>query len=464
MSVLERGGGAAVMLAAPKSGSGKTLITISLLKALCNRGKNAAAFKCGPDYIDPLFHEKILGVPSKNLDLFFTDEIVTRNLFENGVRKLKADFSVIEGVMGLYDGLGGYLEEASSYHLAKVLNVPVVLIVDTKGMGRSVLAEIVGFLALDRYHLIKGIILNNISVGLYENIKTQIEKELNVQVLGYFPNQKDLHLESRYLGLKLPSEIEDIQKMVGTAAVQLENTVDVDEIIRMGLSGSEEIVGTDPDYIYSGDKVRIGIAKDDAFCFYYSDNLKLLENYGAELIEFSPLKDHQLPDNLDGLILSGGYPELFAKELAENVTMKYSIRKFIQEGGPSLAECGGFMYLHNSITTQNGNSFEMCGVIDGDSSYTGKLVRFGYVTLSEKGGDFFSGNIKGHEFHYFDSTANGTDCMAVKPVSGRSWECSWVGKNHWWGFTHLYYPSNPEFAETFVNKCRTWKKEREKSK
>ena len=193
-----------IMLAAPKSGSGKTLITCALLRALSLRGLKVRAFKCGPDYIDPMFHQRVLGVPSRNLDLFFTGEDETRALF---LQDSDFDISVIEGVMGLYDGLAGTREEASSYHLASVLKTPIILIINARGMGRSMLAEIAGFLSMDREKLIKGVILNQVSRSIYESMAPIIEQELGIKAYGYYPTQKDLELESRYLGLKLPGEI-----------------------------------------------------------------------------------------------------------------------------------------------------------------------------------------------------------------------------------------------------------------
>lgn len=452
-----------IVIAAPKSGSGKTLITISLMKALSLSGKKVSAFKCGPDYIDPMFHKKILNLPSKNLDLFFCNENQIKNIFlENN----ESDISVIEGVMGLYDGLGGFTQEASTYDLAKVLEAPVILVIDAKGMGYSILAEVLGFKSLDKYNLIKGIILNNLSSMIYEGVKKNIEEKTGIKVLGYFPTQKELKLESRYLGLKLPDEISDIQKMTELAASELVKNVNINEIEKLADNAPELF----PDNISLTDnseftdnnnlkKTRIAVAKDEAFCFYYDDNLKLLEKLGAELVYFSPLKNQNIPENVSGIILGGGYPELFAKELSGNSSMKASIKNAIEQGMPSLAECGGFMYLHESVKLQDGTEYKMAGVIKGTCEFKNKLVRFGYIDITEKNNYFIkSGKIKGHEFHYFDSTNNGTDCLAQKPVTNRNWDCAHVSENHWWGFAHLYYLSNIDFAKSFVEKCRGYKK------
>ncbi|SHO44224.1 cobyrinate a,c-diamide synthase [Anaerocolumna xylanovorans] len=441
-----------IMIAATGSGSGKTLLTCALLQVMADMGKRTAAFKCGPDYIDPMFHEKVIGVPSKNLDTFFTDENTTRYLLLEGAKE--KDISIIEGVMGLYDGLGGIKEEASSYHLARATKTPVILAIDAHGMGRSVIPLISGFLQYDTQHLIKGVLLNGITGMFYELIKPEIEKQLPVTVLGYFPRQKDVKLESRHLGLKMPGEIEGLKEEVKRLAAVMAGAVDIRKIVTIAREAddlkAEEIV------ISPGStKVRIGIAKDEAFCFYYEDNLRLLQKYNAELVFFSPLWDKELPKNLQGIILGGGYPELYAKPLAENEGMKESIKAAISQGMPSIAECGGFLYLHETLKNAEGEVFPMVGAVKGTCHYTGKLVRFGYIEITAGTESYLGENtkIRGHEFHYFDSTDNGASCVAQKPVTERNWQCVHAGKNHWWGFPHLYYYSNTEYVSRFLERA-----------
>jgi len=489
-----------IVISAPKSGSGKTLVSVSMMKAFSMLGKKVSAFKCGPDYIDPMFHKKILKVPSKNLDLFFTDENATKDIFLSGN---VAEISVIEGVMGLYDGLGGTEEAASTYALARALKSPVILVIDARGMARSVLAEIAGFLSMDAEKLIRGVILNNISSSLFKVLKPLIEKNLRVKALGFFPHQDEIKIESRYLGLKLPDEIKSIEENVEKAAEKLKKSADLEEILRIAESAPEldfsesyektkcnekteilkgqtigetqtnrtnEISGTgrtdeirrDSSKSESlqnpGKKARIAVAKDEAFCFYYDDNLRLLEKFGAELVFFSPLHDEKLPENVSGLVLGGGYPEMFAEQLEKNEQMRNSVKNAVENEMPSLAECGGFIYLHKNLVDRNKKSFKMAGVIDADTFWAGKLVRFGYVSIREKNPLFLKKNpeIKGHEFHYFDSGKNGSDCEETKPVGGKMFEAGFVGENHWWGFAHLYYASNPEFAKNFVEACKKW--------
>lgn len=446
-----------IMVAAAGSGSGKTLLTCALLQVMVDRGKRTAAFKCGPDYIDPMFHEKIIGVPSKNLDTFFTDEETTRYLFLEGAGD--KDISVIEGVMGLYDGLGGITEEASSYHLARATKTPVILVIDAQGMGRSVIPLISGFLQYDRDHLIQGILLNGITGMFYELIRPQIEKELPITVLGYFPRQKDIKLDSRHLGLKLPGEIEGLREEIKRLAAVMADTVDMKKVWSIAL-GADELEAKEIIFPERTEKVRIGIARDEAFCFYYEDNLRLLQKHNAELVYFSPLWDKELPKNLQGIILGGGYPELYAGPLAENKGMKESIKGALQAGMPSIAECGGFMYLHENLMNLEGEAFRMVGMIKGSCYYTGKLVRFGYIELAVNTESYLKENtkIRGHEFHYFDSTDNGASCLAQKPVTERNWQCVHAGKNHWWGFPHLYYYSNTEYVSRFLERAREYEK------
>lgn len=482
------------MIAAPKSGSGKTMITCALLQLLKDSGKNVLSYKCGPDYIDPMFHKKVLGVPSKNLDTFFTDEKTTVQLFLD--KRADGDFAVLEGVMGLYDGLGGIYEQGSSYHLAKVTQTPIILVVDAKGMGKSVLALIAGFLQYDMHHLIKGVLLNRMSKGYYDIIKPLIEKELSVKVVGYFPEQKDIGLSSRHLGLVMPDELSDVKKQLNETADRLKKTIDMDLFIdiaeaadEIGDSGSADedkrqtLKNAEPMRIQDqNNTVNIAVAMDEAFCFYYEDNLKLLEKCGAKLQYFSPIHDTKLPEDCDAMLLGGGYPELYAKELSKNVSMLNAIKKAFIAGMPTVAECGGFMYLHtyirnicddtdeqnkadvqNKADIQNDmNKSKLVGALDGGCHFKGKLVRFGYIELAEKHSNFLPPNekIKAHEFHYYDSTDNGADCIATKPATGRSYDCVISHDNYWLGFPHLYYPSNPHFAESLVRKAYEYRRKK----
>ena len=456
-----------IMIAAIKSGSGKTTITCGLLEAIKQRGHAVTAFKCGPDYIDPMFHRKVIGVASHNLDTFFSDDEQIRELYAK--EGADNEIAVIEGVMGLFDGLGGIRQEGSSYHLAKVLQIPIILVIDAHGMGRTVVPVLAGIKDYDEANLIKGVVLNNTSEAFAKTIAGIIEEEVKIPVVGYVPKLRDIKIESRYLGLRLPEEIEGIKEQLAEFAGQLEQTVNVDKLLEIAESVDKVGVsnrGSQCDNQSSANKynqsspdndtkIHIAVAMDEAFNFYYDENLQMLKEYGAELVYFSPIHDRCLPDSINGILLGGGYPELKAEELSSNISMRESIKKAIQSNIPSIAECGGFMYLHDSIRLEDGSVYPMVGVINAESSYAGKLVRFGYVEINEKRSLFLKEDrcIKGHEFHYFDSTDNGKDAVATKPVTGKNWECVHAGVNHWWGYPHLYYPSNPDFVEHFINVC-----------
>lgn len=453
-----------IMIAAPKSGSGKTLITCALLGALKKQNIDVMAFKCGPDYIDPMFHRTVQNIPAENLDTFFSGEELTRQLFLESAAE--HEMAVMEGVMGLFDGLGGVREEGSAYHLAKVTETPIILVMDVHGMGKTMIPLIQGILQYDLEHFVKGIILNRINKNFYETMKPLLEKEISVPVLGCFPNRKEIHLESRHLGLKLPEEIAGLKEQLDMAANQFVEDIDMEQFLKIASEANELEMVKQSEHRISLDvknksEITLAVARDEAFCFYYEANIREFVKRGIQIQYFSPLHDSHLPQGISGILLGGGYPELYGEALSSNVTMKEDIRRAIEKGMPSLAECGGFMYLHNSITDMDKKNWPMVGIIDGDISYQGKLVRFGYVKIEEKEAAFLENDkcIKGHEFHYYDSTKNGECCTAVKPVSGHSWSCIYEGAEYFWGFPHLYYPSAPQFVDRFVEQMRKYQGE-----
>lgn len=451
--------GARIMIAAPQSGSGKTLITCALLQALKEKNYYLESFKCGPDYIDPMFHKTVLGISSRNLDPFFTEDSINRMLLAKG--QDSRDLAVIEGVMGLYDGLGGIREEASSYALAKATNTPIILTVNARGMGRSLLALLSGFLQYDTAHLIKGVILNQTPSSFASVLSKEIEETFHIPVVASFPVRDDVRIESRHLGLVMPYELEDIQSRLKIASQVLCENANIEQILEIAKSAPqlEYDVKSDIKQKLTEKTIRIGVARDEAFCFYYEDNLDLLKSLGAKLIFFSPLHDDTLPKDLDGILFGGGYPELYLKELEENESMRNSVKSAIENKMPSLAECGGFMYLHDTIFDSEKKPYKMAGVIHACCIKKERLVRFGYLTLNSKTDSFLQKGetIRGHEFHYYDSEDNGECAIAKKPVGTRSWECVHAGSDHWWGFAHLSYYSNPKFAEKFAEACRSYK-------
>lgn len=443
-----------ILLAAGASGSGKTLITCGLLQALVNRNLTVASFKCGPDYIDPMFHSRVIGAKSANLDTFFTSPEITRYLLSENAAN--CEIAVMEGVMGYYDGVAGTTTQASAYDLASVTDTPAILIVNSKGMSMSLAAYIKGFAEYRKDSHIKGVILNQMSPMLYPRMKELLEKETGLSVLGYVPKVEDCVIESRHLGLVLPDEIPQLRERLQKLARILEDTLEIDEILKLA-ADAPEVQAAEPQISFHLEKpVRIGVAEDEAFCFYYKDNFRLLKSMGAELVTFSPMRDVHLPENLKGLILGGGYPELNAKELEANASMREDVRRVLNDGMPCLAECGGFMYLHDEMEAMDGNSYHMAGVISGRAYRTQRLNRFGYVTLTQKKEVFGMndmGGIPAHEFHYFDSENCGDDFDAKKPQSHRKWNCIHGTDTMMAGFPHLYFYGNPKVPGAFLRKC-----------
>ena len=457
------------MLAAGASGSGKTMITCGILQALKNRGLKVSSFKCGPDYIDPMFHEKVIHTKSGNLDTFFTGEEMTRYLFCQSAQQ--SDISVMEGVMGYYDGLGGCSVKASACDLAEVTDTPVILVVNTRGMSLSVLAYIKGFLTYREPSRIKGVILNQFSAMLYPQMKEQIEAELGIRVYGYVPRMEDCSLESRHLGLVLPQEVEQLGEKLQHIAEVLEDTLDLDAMLELGHSAGspgemshaqaeiERLTEQMKAEQAGKQSLRIAVSRDEAFCFIYEANMDLLRKFGAEVIPFSPIHDSQIPD-ADGVLFYGGSPELFAKQLSENTFMRSDVKRKLAEGMPCMAECGGFMYLHQSMEDMDGTAWPEAGVIEGKAYKTSKLGRFGYIELHPVEEPEADQVLRGHEFHYFDSTSCGESYVAKKPLRKRSWRCIHETETLMAGFPHLYYYSCPEFLMKFLQKCRNYQKER----
>lgn len=448
-----------IMIAAGSSGSGKTTITCGLLQALKNRGLSAASFKCGPDYIDPAFHKTIFGTPSKNLDTFFADHCTVRYLMAETA--IHADISVIEGVMGYYDGAGIKTYMASSYELADVTNTPVIFIVNAHGMGLSVIPYIKGFLEYKTNSGIKAVILNGVSGMVYNELEPLIE-ELGVTAAGYLPKMPEYQFESRHLGLVMPGEIQNIKEKIKGFALKIEEYINIDKILSIARSAPHmEVQHLEILPACIPGKVRIGVAMDEAFCFYYEDNLRLLEKLGAELVYFSPMYDKELPEDIHGYIFGGGYPEFYLGTLSSNTTMLNSVKKALADRKmPYIAECGGFLYLHESMEDiKKHHNYKLAGVIPASASYKGKLQHFGYITLSpaeytgSRSSYKMARGLKAHEFHYYGSTDNGKSFIARKPFRNTEWECIHQQGQGFAGFPHLYFYSNPDFAREFVGKC-----------
>ena len=429
------------LLAAPRSGSGKTTMTCALLMALKRRGCAPCAFKSGPDYIDPMFHRAVLGVESCNLDLFFSAPETVRTLYAKGAAGHGA--AVCEGAMGFYDGLGGVSDRASAWHLADTLDLPVLLVVEPKGQSLTLAAELKGLNSFRTPSHIAGILLNNCTARMHALLAPMLEKETGLPVLGFLPKLPEAVIGSRHLGLYTAAEVENLQQKLALLADAAEEHIDWPRLLAL-CEKEPPALPVQPETPPA--RVRIAVAQDEAFCFTYAETLEAFRDAGAEVVFFSPLRDTALPENIGGLYLPGGYPELHARELSENTSLLREIKQKIESGLPTAAECGGFLYLGQSLTDAEGQSWPMVGVLPGEAKDAGRLVRFGYAALSADSDSmlFRAGeSFPIHEFHHWDSTANGTALAAKKPVSGAEWRCGSVNEHFYAGFPHLYWAGTP---------------------
>ncbi|MBP3271077.1 MAG: cobyrinate a,c-diamide synthase [Ruminococcus sp.] len=433
------------MLAGVKSGCGKTTVTCAVLSAFRAKGLKTAAFKCGPDYIDPMFHRETAGARVCNLDSYFCDENTVRYLL--GSVSEGCDVSVIEGVMGFYDG-----GEGSAYNVSRITGAPVVIVVDCKGMSESIGAVVSGYLNYRKPNNIAGFIFSRLPARLAPMAK-ELCGELGTEYFGYLP-QCEHTIDSRHLGLVTPDEIDGIESRLAALGELAQENILTDRLaeLEIGLPAYQP-----PVIPVCGRGVRIAVARDMAFCFIYEENMRLLEEMGCEIEFFSPLDDSRVPD-ADGMILCGGYPELYAERLSQNTEMLSDIKERIFGGMPTIAECGGFMYLHERIETKEGKSYPMAGVIGGSAYWTGKLGRFGYAEMTAESGGLLlgkGGKLRIHEFHYFDSNSCGDSFTAVKP-DGRQWRCGHSSGSLYAGFPHIYFFSDITAAERFVRACAAY--------
>ena len=444
-----------VIIAGTNSGCGKTTVTCGILQALKNRKLQVGAFKCGPDYIDPMFHSRIIGAKTANLDLNFCNKNVLKYLtVQNGKDQ---NINVIEGVMGFYDGQSLTSSKASTWEVSETLKAPVILVVGARGAAISVLATIQGFLDFYPDNMIRGVILNQCTKMSYGPLKNAILERFQgrVQPLGFLPPLKDAVLESRHLGLITAAEVENLKEKLQTMAEAAEENIDLDTILSMA-EDADPIFYEDIVLPKCPEPIRIAVAMDNAFCFYYADNLELLRKMGAEIVPFSPLQDAALPENIQGLYLGGGYPELYGEALSKNKTMLASVKNAVNGGMPTIAECGGFMYLTEKIA-----GYPMAGVLPGDCQDQKKLVRFGYVTLTAKKDNLLckaGESIQAHEFHHWDCTEPGMDFEARK-LSGKSWQCGVSTDRLYAGYPHFHFYANLSFPENFCRECTIYKGE-----
>ena len=437
------------MITAMHSGAGKTVMSCALMAALKNRGMNVQAFKCGPDYIDPMFHEKVLGVPCRNLDLFLQGEVgMKKTLFRS-----KAEIAILEAAMGYYDGIDG-TDQASAWQIAHMTNTPVILVLRPKGSGLTLAAQVCGLMRFRLESNIRGVLLAECSVKQMDYLKPILERETGLPVLGFLPSMTEARIESRHLGLLTADEVQDFSDRLRKIVLETEKSIDLGGLLALAgeYRTGEERKPTKP-------RCRIAVAQDAAFCFCYADSLDALVEAGAELCFFSPLKDSDLPEEIDGLYLPGGYPELYAKTLSYNNRIRKQISVAVKSGLPTVAECGGLLYLQENLENEKGQVFPMCAVLPGSGYRTEKLQRFGYQYLKAEENSllFRSGeSVPVHEFHYWESTAPGTVFRSEKP-NGKTWRCGYAGNSLYAAFPHLYFGGELPLAKRFVKACETWK-------
>lgn len=438
-----------ILLAGANSGCGKTSITCGILKALTDRNMNIQSYKCGPDYIDPMLHGHITGTDCRNLDPFFSSEEDLRRLMAKDSQDV--DFSVIEGVMGYYDGIG-VSSEKSTHTVSQVTETPTILIVNVKGMSGTMIPIIRGLLEY-RENPVKGVILNRCSKGLYTLMKPEIEAQLPIKVVGYFPQNDGVHIGSRHLGLMTAAEITNLDEVITLLGEVAKECIDLDMLLELGQS-APPLEKVQKPVVPDIRRARIAVAWDKAFCFYYIENLEILEQAGAELVFFSPIKDRELPENIGGIYLGGGYPEAYREELSENLTMKESIRQAVIDGKPVIAECGGFMYACENLIETDDSSRRMLGLIPTDVQMTPKLsMQFGYVTATaRKDTPFFDcgAQMRVHEFHYSKASRRGDTCEMEKH-SGKKWQGIYCEGNVMAGYPHFYFHNCPDVAKRFVD-------------
>ncbi|GIM32153.1 cobyrinate a,c-diamide synthase [Paraclostridium bifermentans] len=443
-----------ILIAGTNSGVGKTTISLGIMQALTKRGLKVQPYKVGPDYIDPSYHTFITGRDSRNLDSYMLEDEKIKYIVNEASEE--ADISVIEGVMGLYDGFGIDLDACTSSYTSKLLKSPVILVINGKAMSSSAAAMVLGYKELDKNVNIKGVVVNNVKTkGHYELIKGAIEKYCNTEVLGYFPPNEKFSLESRHLGLIPSVEMESLKEKFSDLGNEIEKYIDIDRLIE--ISESESIKSNfDLKDLPRFENKKVAIAYDKAFNFYYKENIELLEHMAVEIIKFSPLKDKKVPE-ADCIYIGGGFPEIFAKELHLNESMRLSIKNAHEKNIPIYAECGGLMYLGEKLKDSDENIYNMVGIFKGTSEMTSSLKRFGYCDGIAKEDTILSNKgeiIKGHEFHHSEFKSD--EKCAYKMIKKRGnkivdeWDGGYSKGNTLATYLHTHFYNNLDSIIKFI--------------
>ena len=455
-----------LLVSGTHSGVGKTTVTLALLAGFRDQGRQVQPFKVGPDFIDPGHHQMASGRESLNLDGWMLGSFLNRTTFQNAAQN--ADLSIIEGMMGLFDGSSPINEIGSSAEIAKQLHAPVLLVVDGSAMARSAAAMVFGYTNFDPNVKIAGVVFNRIkSEGHYQLLKDAVEKETDVSVVGYIRPDSELVIPDRHLGLRTALEGEGVEwyaKLVQATT----NTLDflrIEQLAQGSPDWEEQIVSVDPKFPeFPVEPIKIAVAHDPAFCFYYSENVALLEQAGGEVVRFSPMRDANLPEGAGILYLGGGYPEIYAALLEQNATMRNSIAEYIRQGGVVYAECGGLLYLSRSLQRFDGKVYQMVGALPGDAVMSLTQMTLGYreLTLIQTGLLGEKGRrIRGHEFHYSHLENLGDVVYVGRITDAQGKDRGGDGitlKNVIALYTHLHFASHPQIAETLMQTARDERK------
>jgi cobyrinic acid a,c-diamide synthase len=451
------------VIAGPSSGAGKTTVSLALMAALRERGLKVQPFKCGPDFIDPGHHTRICGRPSRNLDGWMLSDQTNRAIFHSAAQG--ADVCVVEGVMGLFDGASGKSAVGSTAEIAKLLDLPVVLVVDVSAMARSAAAVVHGFETFDPTVRLAGVIFNKAGgPGHAQMLGEAMESGCSTPLLGCLPRNEKIQIPERYLGLHIAEENPLTEETISLLASIVESNLDVTRLLAslpdIPVPRAGETSKTQCD-------VRIGVARDRPFSFYYEDNLDALRACGAEIVEFSPLSDAQLPASVDALYLGGGYPELHAGQLGGNRQMLAAIRRFGEEGGPIYAECGGLMLLAEDVVNRDGEGFPMAGLLPLRVQMTDRLVKFGYAEVTLNADSLWGvagAKARGHSFHCSTITEAGNTERQYHirySLGGLREQEGFRLKNVLASYIHLHFLSNPDIPARLVKNIRRAREKRQ---
>lgn len=453
-----------LVVAGTGSGVGKTTVAIGLMAAYRSRELAVQGFKCGPDYIDPTYHAAVTGRVSRNLDSWMCGEDAVRDIFARGCRG--ADLAVIEGVMGMFDGRDPSSDAGSTADIARLTDAPVLLVIDCGGMARSAAAVVRGYQTFSPEARLCGVIANRVgSAGHYALVKQAVEQSCGLPVFGYLERDAQMEMPERHLGLVPSIERGELQPFFELLAERVERCIDLDSLFaslpNMPIAAPGKRLASPEASSAAARDVRIAVAKDEAFHFYYPENLELLEREGAEIVYFSPLRGETVPSQVHGLYLGGGFPEMHARALSEQAAVAESVREAVERGMPTLAECGGYMYLAESIETTDGVRYPMVGLLPGEVKMHDKLAALGYRDIAGKPGNFLLGpddRARGHEFHYSSITYRQSPPSAYFVEGSRgSREDGYVRDRLAAGYTHLHFASNPGLAGRWVAHCRQYR-------